>query len=176
MFKLLVDILNKEYFQILTAYSMHVMFYLDTSIQIGGSGGPSRLSLTDTEGDWTSENEEEGLGTVVVTPGRGIKSSISIFMSIISGLSLFGFDQVTALSEEAINETFIAMFKASQKTTADRRIDLWKSEGEFSATFSRISVRLLSDKKALVTVYVEGGTVYMEKYVRLMVSYLMPLI
>ena len=108
----------------------------------------------------------ESLGVTVVVGGRGrISGQLGISLSIIAKMELFGFDQITALSEEAMNTVFASLYReARSKGHVDYgRIYEWSKTKLFSATFGGLTVHLLSGNKAVVCINIDKGAVHTKK-------------
>ncbi|KAH9933125.1 uncharacterized protein BXZ73DRAFT_101094 [Epithele typhae] len=65
---------------------------------------------------------------------------------------MYGFDQVAALSHGSLDAHFASLRKSAQGILRQ-----WKHDKFFSATFKPLTVRLLSDNRAIVWVHLKGG-------------------
>lgn len=65
---------------------------------------------------------------------------------------MFGYDQVVAISQGSINAQFSALC-----TNIQSIFNRWKYEEFFAAAFKPMSIRLLSNNRAIVWVHLHGG-------------------
>ena len=158
---------------------MHVMFHLDALATgfgglIGYGGGRGYASGGDSgSASWSDSDsdDESGRGSgAVVAGGVGgvgirIRGEISIYASIITKLSLFGFDQITALSEEAVNAVFASLYREARvKGHIDyNRIYQWEKAKLFTASFGGITAHFLSGNKVLIGITIDSGSIYTKK-------------
>ena len=73
---------------------------------------------------------------------------------------MYGFDQIVAVSQASINTHFSALFELARTAKAldcNASLSKWSYEQYFSATFKPVTIRLLSNGKALVWFHLEEG-------------------
>ncbi|KAI0367407.1 hypothetical protein BV20DRAFT_1089883 [Pilatotrama ljubarskyi] len=69
------------------------------------------------------------------------------------GTHLGGFDQVIAMSQESLNAYMASLYEKAASILKE-----WRYAGFFRASFKRPRIRLLSDNRAIVFVYIKGGS------------------
>ena len=72
-----------------------------------------------------------------------------------------GFDQITAISQSAINSHFRSSRTRSEATssatTVETLLGQWKLDECFEGTFKPVTVRLRSDGRAIVFIHLKEG-------------------
>ena len=138
-FKLLLRFMSTDYLNILTRLGLNVV--------------------------WSSEGVRESVSTIDLTYKSGVSvtdEQVVAWTKQIQDLSLYGFDEITALSEEAINLMYSSLWHEASRRTTD---NLLASLGldTFSATFAAPIVRLLSNGKAIIWITTKRGEVLLPK-------------
>ena len=138
-FNLLIRFLKGTYLDILTRYSHHIVYV---------SGGikdfvPS-LDLTYKAGNAPTDDQ-------VVRWTKQIQS-----------LDFYGFDEITALSEEGINLMFASLWNDATHRNSDNLLASLAID-HFNASFGAPTVRLLSSGKAIVWITVKRGEIVVVK-------------
>ncbi|KAF7328255.1 hypothetical protein MVEN_02565400 [Mycena venus] len=133
-FEKIVKFLTIDYLDILTSYSLHVVYDVDSAIGVhGGSGGGE----TEHTAEWTDGSDEEDGHRY----GGGRQTgSIMIWTERVEKLTLGGYDQGKVLYHCFTH---------------------WKSD-LFSAHFEAIDLRLLSNDRAIVWVNIHNGELAIE--------------
>lgn len=150
IFHKIVRFITVDYFDLLTGFGLHFIYTFDEKLEIKYHG----IGESDS---WTVDSEEEDARQV---RERG---SVMIWTERIQKISLFGFDQVLAISEQSINEMFHSLWVKASRGRHDRLHSLYKySECQFDATLGALTVHLLTNGKAIVFVHIEEGTLYSE--------------
>jgi hypothetical protein len=153
IFNKIVRFMTVDYFDILTGFNLHYIY-----------ASTRRLKLTTRPiGDsdsWSVDSDDEEARHV---RERG---SVMIWTERIQKMTLFGFDQVLAISEQSINEMFHTLWVKASKSCSGRLRSLYEySECQFDATLGPLTVHLLTSGKAVVFVNIEEGTLYSEVWV-----------
>ena len=142
----------------------HVIYHHDhrwpkpAAIPVGtGSGGftfgDSGGFTTDgwpIGGDWDEYSiggEEEAGGKVTGTLE---------WTEISEKVEMYGFDQIMAISQEGIIADFLALWNTA-RTSKDASLVKWSYEEYFEATFKPMTLRLLSNGRAIVWVHLQEG-------------------
>ncbi|KAJ6541182.1 hypothetical protein DFH09DRAFT_1174690 [Mycena vulgaris] len=154
-FEKIVKFLTIDYLDVLTSYSLHIVYDVDLSVRpLGGFEGES-VTGGITEGHTASwdegSDEEEGHRY------RRQTGSIMIWTERIEKLVLGGYDQVLAISERSIKEIFLSYYQRAVKGKALYEcFTHWQSD-LFSAHFNALDVCLLSNDRAIVWVNIHDG-------------------
>ena len=86
---------------------------------------------------------------------------VTTWKEAITNSNMYGFDQIIALSQTSLNSYFDAsfVFAQSAKTPLEHvsALSAWSYEHYFSATFKPITIRLLSEEKAILWFHLEEG-------------------
>ena len=131
----LIQFFSYEYLQILETAEFHVLYHHDNRVSV-------TLEYTETETDshWesTSRDDETTRGDVW-------------WKEITTKTDMFGFDQVIAVSQESIEEHFRVLFRTYKD------LENWSHLNFFNATFGGITVRLLSNERAIIWVDIKDG-------------------
>lgn len=73
-------------------------------------------------------------------------------------IDMRGFDQITVTSQGSINYHFQQLWLSAQTGGADPSLCKWYYEQYFRATFKPIQVRLLSNERAIIWIYLQEGS------------------
>lgn len=155
IFRKIVRFLTIDYFDILVGFNHHYIYRFDEMIEI------DYRPLADSD-SWDVDSDDEEVRHV---RERG---SVMIWTERIEKMTLFGFDQVLAISEQSINEMFHALWvKASRSCDHDDRLrSLYEyKECQFDATLGPLTVHLLTSGKAIFFINIEEGVLYSEVWV-----------
>ena len=153
------EFISGEYLNILENAQYHVIYFHDVRMpKLGGMFENDHHedydSVTD-EAEWARNDVFDELG------GR-ISSRTAAWREITQHSEMYGFDQITAISQSAVNSHFRA---ASRVTTQrDTRaiasgtlLSSWRYEEFFQGTFKPLTVRLRSDGRAIVFIHLQEG-------------------
>jgi len=148
-----------DYFDILTNFGLHYIYTFDETIEIDYHGiGESDSWSVDSDDEEARHVREHG--------------SVMIWTERIQKMSLFGFDQVLAISEQSINEMFYSLWVKASKSCSGRLRSLYEyKECQFDATLGPLTVHLLTNGKAVIFVNIEEGALYSEVWVSLIMSH-----
>ena len=84
-------------------------------------------------------------------------TKVTTWTETIESLELQGFDQIITLSQSAINAYFRTVFTAAQASRTETTLATWAYDSFFSASYQPITIRLLSNNKAIVWVHLQEG-------------------
>lgn len=139
-----------DYFDLLSGFNLHYIYHFDEKIEI------DYHAIGDSD-SWSVESGEDEVHHV---RERG---SVMIWTERIQKMTLFGFDQVLAISEQSINEMFRTLWVQASKSCSGRLRALYQySDCQFDATLGALTVHLLTNGKAVVFVTIEEGVLYSE--------------
>jgi hypothetical protein len=142
-----------DYFDILTGFGLHYIYHFDEKIEIDYNPVGDSDSWSVDSGDEDARHIRE-------------RGSVMVWTERIQKMSLFGFDQVLAISEQSINEMFYSLWVKASKTCSGRLRSLYEyREQQFDATLGPLTVHLLSNGKAVIFVNIEEGALYSELWV-----------
>ncbi|OCH90224.1 hypothetical protein OBBRIDRAFT_731201 [Obba rivulosa] len=108
-----------------------------------------------------SESEVEVEGEAIITYANGTRRvrtrTVVTQKEIVTKTAMHGFDQVIALSQVSIDSHFANLWSlhAEKAEPYAPILAQWDHETFFSATFKPLTVRLLSDNRALITIFLE---------------------
>ncbi|PIL22598.1 hypothetical protein GSI_15287 [Ganoderma sinense ZZ0214-1] len=134
--RLVIEFFAEEYLHILETMRYHVIYSRDTRWEL-----MSKLTSSaqeDADGSWWS---------LELADKSGDSSRETIQRT-----KMYGFDQVVAISQGSLNAQFTTLCTAAQSI-----LHRWNYEEFFSATFRPLSLRLLSNNRAIVWVHLHGG-------------------
>ncbi|KAJ7710708.1 hypothetical protein B0H17DRAFT_1223880 [Mycena rosella] len=156
-FEKIVKFLTIDYLDVLTSYSLHIVYEVDVAVgPLVGSGGGESDGHT---ASWTDGSDDEGEGGS--RHGRQT-GSIMIWTERLEKLVLGGYDQILTISERSIKELFLSYYRQGLRgKTLYQCFTHWKSD-LFSANFDAIDVRLLSNDRAIVWVNIHNGELAIE--------------
>ena len=153
IFHKLVRFMTVDYFDILTGFGLHYIYAFDEKIEIDYNP----IGESDS---WSVDSDDED--------ARHVRDcgSVMIWTERTQKMTLFGFDQVLAISEQSINEMFYSLWVKASKACSGRLRSLYEyRESQFDATLGPLTVHLLSNGKAVIFVNIEEGTLYSELWV-----------
>lgn len=140
------EFISSEYLAILETGGFHEIYYHDLR-------WPKPGNDLDQSEDFVSANESSWSATEVIEDASGKTTKSVIWRNIIQASDMCGFDQITALSETAINHTLQSI--SATKALLQR----WEHEGYFSADLKPPTVRLRSDGRVLLSIHLKSGSV-----------------
>ncbi|KAJ3554928.1 hypothetical protein NM688_g2854 [Phlebia brevispora] len=150
----LIDFFTTEYVDILESAQYHVIYHYDVrwakTISITTTTTTTEETGYDEHGEWTGATGGDGS---IVQTGTSITSS---WTDITEKTDMQDFDEIITITQSAINAYFRTIFSAAQtgKTTM---LAAWSYDEYFSASFQPVTIRLLSNRKALVWVHLRDG-------------------
>lgn len=139
-YSLLVTFLKGNYLEILKRYSYDVV-YESESIQ------------------------EEFVPTIELTYKPGVPPTDDVVVAWtrqIQELRFYGYDQITALSEESINLMYSSLWEEANRRSTDNLLAKLTLD-RFKASFSAPTVRLLSNGKAIIWITLKRGEMIVQK-------------
>ena len=126
---------SDEYLHILESTRYHIIYSRDARWEQSGAFSTTQ---EDADGSWWSLELPD-------TSGASSRETIQ-------HSKMYGFDQVTAISQGSLNSQFSTLC-ATMQTLFNR----WSYEEFFGATFKPMSLRLLSNNRAIVWVHIQAG-------------------
>lgn len=89
----------------------------------------------------------------------GYVSKATAWRELTEKTNMNGFDHVSAVSQAAINEQYKTMWTVAQnsKNAVDATLARWSYEQFFSSSFQPITLRLLSNNRAIVWIHLQDG-------------------
>ncbi|KAF9516569.1 hypothetical protein BS47DRAFT_1390620 [Hydnum rufescens UP504] len=129
----LIEFFSYEYLQILETAEFHIIYYHDTRITV------NLEYETGFGGSWESSSRDEVI--------RGD----TWWRDITTKTDMFEFDQIIAVSQESIDEHFRVLLRTY------KNLETWSYSTFFNATFGGITVRLLSNERAIIWIDVKEG-------------------
>lgn len=144
----LLEFFTSGYLDIMESVDFHVIYHNDTRWA---------TVKDDTEflPSWTADHETTGAGTVSAGGSAFVR-----WTETVTTYSMHGFDQITAISQSSINALFASLHEQGLTTKAGEYaavLSQWAHEEYFSASFKPITVRLLSNGRAIVWIHLEKG-------------------
>ncbi|OSX64959.1 hypothetical protein POSPLADRAFT_1044390 [Postia placenta MAD-698-R-SB12] len=144
----LLEFFTSGYLDIMESVDFHVIYHNDTRWV---------TVKDDTEflPSWTADHETTGAGTVSAGGSAFVR-----WTETVTTYSMHGFDQITAISQSSINALFASLHEQGLTTKAGEYaavLSQWAHEEYFSASFKPITVRLLSNGRAIVWIHLEKG-------------------
>ncbi|THH28534.1 hypothetical protein EUX98_g5660 [Antrodiella citrinella] len=160
-----VEFFTTEYFDILESAQYNVVYHHDHRWpkpapipSIGGFGtgygeGEIDIDIATVDASWdeTTEVLDDGLGvsTGVITGDAGWKE-------ISEKVDMDGFDQIMAISQGGIIAHFLTLWNNS-RTSVEASLVKWAYDDYFEATFKPMTMRLLSNGRAIVWIHLQEG-------------------
>ncbi|KAJ7651380.1 hypothetical protein FB45DRAFT_820896 [Roridomyces roridus] len=159
----IVKFLTNEYVDVLTTYSLHIVYHLDTTFRaIRGSGDGGDHGHSGSGGDMTTWTDTDGDDDSHEYRHRRQASALLIWNERVEKLTVNGYDQVLAVSELSIKELFRSYYiQATRGKALYECFSHWKSD-LFSAEFDKLDIALLSDNRAIVWVGIQEGELAIE--------------
>ncbi|KAL4248925.1 hypothetical protein ABKN59_007566 [Abortiporus biennis] len=146
----LIEFFNGDFIGILESAEYHIVYHEDKRwpkhdkpvIPGGDDDSP--------EQHWTGGDSGDELPVDV-----GTRKEV-VWKEVTEKTDMCGFDQITAISQASLNEHFRSLWQVA-RSGREKSLYSWKYEEFFEATFKPISLRLLSNGRAIVWVHLQGG-------------------
>ncbi|KAJ3540782.1 hypothetical protein NM688_g6177 [Phlebia brevispora] len=138
-FSLLVKFLQGNYFDILIRYSLHILYVSDYHTE-------SSQAIVPTYKPGVAPSDEE----------------TTLWTKQIQSLNFYGYDEITALSEESLNLVLQSSWIEECRRSTDNLLAYWGIDC-FKASFLAPTIRLLSDGKAIIWITAKNGEVEVTK-------------
>lgn len=157
----LVDFFSADYLEILETSEFHVIYHYDQrwSLTSGSQGNFGEYEEEEEEVSWGKDEDiahaHGGAGGHAHFAGR-----VTTWKEVITSTNMFNFDQIVAVSQASLNTYFNSLYLVAQGAkTSDytSALSKWSYDQYFSATFKPITLRLLSNGKAIVWFHLEEG-------------------
>ncbi|KAI0916987.1 hypothetical protein AcW1_007702 [Taiwanofungus camphoratus] len=147
-----VDFLTNGYLDILEGNNFHVIYYYDARWTIARPGIDHDEGSSEEEENLSSWEKEEGTNGAVTT-------KLARWKRMVTSSNMFGFDQIVAISQASLNAFFNSQWVLSQSARSEHTsvLSKWAYEQYFSATFKPVTLRLLSNGRAIVWINLEAG-------------------
>ncbi|KZT65463.1 hypothetical protein DAEQUDRAFT_524238 [Daedalea quercina L-15889] len=143
----IVEFFSATYLDILETVDLHVIYFFD-----------SRWPIASGEIVTVEEEEEEEEETEWYITGDNQGPRVVEWREMITRCNMFGFDQVIAISQSTINAFFESLWTDGQNHRhSDHSLVKWRYEEFFNARFKPMTLRLLSNGRAIVWVHLEHG-------------------
>ena len=130
-----MEFFAEGYLHILESMRYHVIYSCDTRWEVFKK--PIHPAYEFDGSWWTLENPDK----------NGDRSR-----GVVQRTKMFGFDQVVAISQDSLNAHFATLYTAAQSI-----LYRWNYDEFFSTTFRPLSVRFLSNNRAIVWVHLHSG-------------------
>ncbi|EKM54028.1 uncharacterized protein PHACADRAFT_257609 [Phanerochaete carnosa HHB-10118-sp] len=148
-----ISFITGEYLNVLENAQYHIIYHFDARWpKIGSIFDEQQTDEVEIDAEW-SRNE--------VTEDGRTASKTAIWRDITQKSDMYGFDQITALSQAAINMYYRSIWtqvQASASTSvAETLVFQWKFEDYFEAEFKPPTVRLREDGRAIVFLHIKRG-------------------
>ncbi|KZT11520.1 uncharacterized protein LAESUDRAFT_274940 [Laetiporus sulphureus 93-53] len=145
----LVEFFTSSYLDVLESVDFHVIYHHDT-----------RWVATHTHRFFedSSESEEEVEEWTVTEDTESAR--IIEWKEMVTRSEMYGFDQIVAISQSSVNANFVALWDLAQITKSEEHTSAlakWSHESYFSATFRPLTLRLLSNGRAIVWIDMQEG-------------------
>ncbi|KAG8800448.1 hypothetical protein FRC16_002842 [Serendipita sp. 398] len=152
----IVHFLSVDYLDVITQYKMHRVWHHDTRvITVTHTAAPIQESSDENE-EMIDEEGSAWKYTATDKKWQRRHGQLTLWHERIEKTTMFGYDQVLAISEESINQMFFSLWSRASKSEFDGALAKWSKE-IFSASFEAIRVRLLSNGKAIVWIGIHDG-------------------
>ncbi|CCM01094.1 uncharacterized protein FIBRA_03142 [Fibroporia radiculosa] len=148
----LLEFFTASYLDILESVDFHVIYHFDARWQI--------WDTVDVCGSNDSDSDTgDGIESWKLTVGDHTTKHAS-WVERVTRCATSGFDHVSAISQSSINALFNTLWtlgSTAKITDHTSAVAKWKYEKFFSATFKPMTIRLLSNGRAIVWIHVERG-------------------
>ncbi|EMD39997.1 hypothetical protein CERSUDRAFT_112242 [Gelatoporia subvermispora B] len=148
-----VDFFKVEYLEILESLEYHIVYKeIENVFSFSGEGD----SEIDGGAYYHSVSDGDAAGGV---GGAIVSRKVVTWKEIIAKTSMHGFDQVIALSQASIDAHFAGLWAsyAGKSGHYAALLAKWQYGEYFSASLKPITVRLLSNNRALISITLESG-------------------
>ena len=156
----IIDFFSQDYLEILESSEFHIIYHFDQRWTFSHHGG--FIGEGEEEEDEVSWGKDEDLGHAhggAVGHAHSY-SRITTWKEVITSTNMYGFDQIVAISQASLNNYFNTLFTVAQTVKASdyhAALAKWDYEQYFSAAFKPITLRLLSNGKAIIWFHLESG-------------------
>lgn len=156
----IIDFFSQDYLEILETAEFHVIYHYDqrwSITQHGHFGG--EFEEEEDEVSW-GKDEELGQAHAGAVGHSHSYSRITTWKEVITSTNMYNFDQIVAISQASLNAHFNSLFNHAQAVKATdytAALSKWNYDQYFSATFKPITLRLLSNGKAIIWFHLEEG-------------------
>lgn len=141
-----VEFITNEYLESLESGKFDIIYEHDRR-------WTAQADEIDAAEEFISINEASWSATDVIEDASGKTTKTAIWRDIIQHSDMCGFDQVTALSETAINHSFYSL------SANHALLKRWQYDSYFVVNFRPPTVRLRSDGRVYITFHMKDGTV-----------------
>ncbi|TFY68932.1 hypothetical protein EVJ58_g722 [Rhodofomes roseus] len=146
----IVEFFSSTYLDILQTVDLNVIYFVDSRWPITSTGS---ITVQD-EGFEEEEFDEEGW----IMSGESKSTRVVEWREMITRCNMHGFDQVIAISQSSTNAFFESLWTGAQNHRhSDHALVKWHYDEFFNARFKPLSLRLLSNGRAIVWVHLEHG-------------------
>lgn len=147
----IVEFFSSTYLDVLETVELHVIYFFDTRWPIASGG---TLIVSGEDGD-TDEDTDEAEWQLT---GESTHTHVTEWRDMITRCDVHGFDQVIAISQSTINAFFQSLWSSGQNhRNSDHALVKWRHEEFFNARFKPMTLRLLSNGRAIVWIHLEHG-------------------
>lgn len=140
------EFISGEYLTTLESGGFHVIYYHDLR-------WPRPSDDLEQLEDFASANEASWSATEVIEDVNGRTTKSAIWRNIIQASDMCGFDQITALSETAINHSFQSI------SATETLLQHWNYGGYLNVDLKPPTARLRSDGRVLLSIHLKSGSV-----------------
>lgn len=135
----------------MAAAGHNMVYFFDSRSPIAAPGSIPNYVDDDDEDDEFLDLEDEG------AISEDSSTALVEWKETITNSRIFGFDQVVTISQSTINRLFRHLWTAAAQSQKHRDHALveWRYESLFSARFKPATIRLLSNERAIIWIYLE---------------------
>lgn len=165
-----VEFFTTEYFDMLETAQYHVIYHHDQRWpkpaaipSLGGFGGHGHgegdidIDVETADASWEEFTEDVIDEHGVVVSGRhGVVAGGGEWKQISETVDMGGFDQIMAISQGGIIAHFLTLWN-NARASKEASLVKWAYEDYFEATFKPMTVRLLSNGRAIVWIHLQEG-------------------
>ncbi|CCM02877.1 uncharacterized protein FIBRA_04991 [Fibroporia radiculosa] len=147
----ILEFFTSSYLDVLESIDFHVIYHFDARWQ--------NWHLSIENGDSIDEGLDEATEDWTIT-SQSTNTKVTAWVERMTRCNMFGFDQVSAISQSSINAFFASLWAIGSSTKVVERsaaLTHWHYEKFFSASFKPLTVRLLSNGRAIVWVHMNHG-------------------
>lgn len=147
-----------EYLIRIEREELHTLYDSDVVFFFPGAEGGDELQDQDDIGDDDNDTDSEG-DNHPKRSSRGSTAKIVIREEVSTTSDVGVFDLVSAVSQAAVNLYFRSSWEQSRtkQTTWSSMVTKWTHSEVFEAEFKPVTVRLLSNERAIVVIHMESG-------------------
>lgn len=157
-----VEFFTTEYFDMLETAQYHVIYHHDhrwpkpAAIPSSGGFGYGEGEIDIDHGTIDSSWDETRDDVVDEETGVVTRGSSGGWEDIAEKADMGGFDQIVAISQGGLIAHFLTLWN-SARTSKEASLVKWNYEDYFEATFKPMTLRLLSNGRAIVWVHLQEG-------------------